>query len=487
MAKTELIDGHVSLKQCKRAVTALHDYATKKGKEREENELLPGKDQHVWLQVTVKRMQPIQKLKPIRIPLKYTLVDPRTSAVCLITKDPQREYKDLLEQHDIKFISRVVGIEKLRGKFKAFEARRLLLKENAMFLADDRVIPLLPRLLGSKWFEAKKQPIPVNLKCKNLKAELERAIESSYMHQNKGTCTSVKVGVLSQTPKQILANIQTALPAIASRIKDGWENIQCLHIKTSSSISLPIWSCELSAEAEGRWAGLTVDEPEDEDSLSAGGSEEEDEMSVDETRSRSPSPPPPKKVREKPSSAATPAIADRPSKKHAKISSPSTATPSATDQPPRKKEKTAKTAGARTEQSKKLSSPPPVATISHVEVKSKRSADVGEKKKEKVVKGTIGKTPKDALLGKKVKSSTATPVPVDQPPKKKDKPAKNTEVRIEQSTKAPSPPPAASITHKEVKTKRSAEVGEKKKGKVVKGTIAKSPKDKLLGKKAGKS
>ena len=37
----------------------------------------------------------------------------------------------------------------------------------------------------------KRQPISVNLKRKDLKAELERAIESTYMHQNKGTCTYV--------------------------------------------------------------------------------------------------------------------------------------------------------------------------------------------------------------------------------------------------------------------------------------------------------
>jgi ribosome biogenesis protein UTP30 len=89
-------------------------------------------------------------------PIVHSLIDPRTAAVCLITKDPQREYKDLLQSHGIKFISRVVGIEKLKGKFKAFEARRLLLKENEMFLADERVIPLLPPLLGKKWFDAKK-------------------------------------------------------------------------------------------------------------------------------------------------------------------------------------------------------------------------------------------------------------------------------------------------------------------------------------------
>ena len=76
--------------------------------------------------------------------------------MCLITKDPQREYKDLLESKNIKFISRVVGVEKLKGKFRGFDARRLLLHENGLFLADKRVLPLLPQLLGKEWFKAKK-------------------------------------------------------------------------------------------------------------------------------------------------------------------------------------------------------------------------------------------------------------------------------------------------------------------------------------------
>lgn len=96
-------------------------------------------------------------------PIKHPLVDPRTTPICLITKDPQREYKDLLEEKGIKFISRVVGISKLKGKFKPYEARRMLLKENGMFLADDRIIPILPKLLGSKWFQAKKCANPPTL------------------------------------------------------------------------------------------------------------------------------------------------------------------------------------------------------------------------------------------------------------------------------------------------------------------------------------
>ncbi|THH17274.1 hypothetical protein EW146_g3505 [Bondarzewia mesenterica] len=263
ISKKELIDEHVSLLQCRRAVTALLDHATKFQQEKQEKELLPGKEQHVWLQVGVKKMYPEKKLKPFKIPLKHPLVDPRTSSVCLITKDPQREYKDLLESHGIRFINRVVGITKLKGKFKPFEARRLLLQENGMFLADERVIPLLP-------------PIPVCLTRKDLKGELERAISSTYMHQNQGTCTSIKIGTISQTPDQVLANLQAALPSIIKHIHDGWENVQNLGIKTNSSASLPLWSCPLGDDEGGRWSGLVAgDDASEESSLSEEGDDGE--------------------------------------------------------------------------------------------------------------------------------------------------------------------------------------------------------------------
>ncbi|TDL22228.1 ribosomal protein L1 [Rickenella mellea] len=263
MSNKELIDLHASADQCKKALVALSNHALKVAKKREESELLPGKEEFVWLVLTVKKTFPEKKLKPFKIPLVHPLVDPRTTPICLITKDPQREYKDLLEKHNIKFISRVVGITKLKGKFKPFEARRLLLKENGLFLADERVIPLLPALLGKKFFEAKKQPIPVCLTRKDLKGELERAISSTYMHQNQGTCSSVKIGRVQQKPAELLANLKSALPAIVKNIKGGWENVQSLNVKTNSSVSLPIWSCELGQGENARWEDVGDEDAEE--------------------------------------------------------------------------------------------------------------------------------------------------------------------------------------------------------------------------------
>lgn len=53
-------------------------------------------------------------------------------------------------------MSRVVGVEKLKGKFKPFEARRQLMKDHDVWLADERVVPLLPGILGKIFLDAKK-------------------------------------------------------------------------------------------------------------------------------------------------------------------------------------------------------------------------------------------------------------------------------------------------------------------------------------------
>jgi ribosome biogenesis protein UTP30 len=71
--------------------------------------------------------------------------------------------------------------------------------------------------------------------------------------------SAVKIGTILQTPEQILANLKIALPAIIANIRDGWDNIQNLMIKTNSSASLPIWTCDFGEGKEGRWNGLVAE------------------------------------------------------------------------------------------------------------------------------------------------------------------------------------------------------------------------------------
>lgn len=67
MATDELIDSHVSLKQCRKAVEALHAHENKKEEAQRDTELLPGKEQNIWLNVTVKKVPSSHSFKPVKM------------------------------------------------------------------------------------------------------------------------------------------------------------------------------------------------------------------------------------------------------------------------------------------------------------------------------------------------------------------------------------------------------------------------------------
>ncbi len=105
-----------------------------------------------------------------------------------------------------------------------------------------------------------RQPIPVNLNRKDLKGELSRAISSTYFHESLGTATSIRIATASHhTSEQTLANLLAAVPQIVSRLQSrhtssnadapmesGWDLVHSIGIKTSGSMTLPIWNCKLS-------------------------------------------------------------------------------------------------------------------------------------------------------------------------------------------------------------------------------------------------
>lgn len=61
------------------------------------------------------------------------------------------------------------------------------------------------------------------------------------------------------------------------RVHDGWDNVQSFQLKTSTSVSLPVWNCNLEDADGGRWDGLVASE-----SLSDNEEESEEEGSGEE-------------------------------------------------------------------------------------------------------------------------------------------------------------------------------------------------------------
>lgn len=242
-------------------------------------------DDPIWLCVTTKKhIVDEKRLKPGKIALPHALNsikaptdDEPGTKVCLITADPQREYKDIVAHPNFPentrgAIARVIGLSKLKAKYKSYEARRQLVSEYDIFLADDRVVTYLPKMLGKVFYASgAKRPIPVSLQGKKedkdekgekrkplaqggskairnapkpemIANEIERALKSALIHLSPSTNTSVRVGTTAMRPDQVKENIEAVVAGLVDTyIPKGWRNIRALHIKGPRTTSLPIW------------------------------------------------------------------------------------------------------------------------------------------------------------------------------------------------------------------------------------------------------
>lgn len=238
----------------------------------------------IWLILTTKKhIVDKKRLKPSQLALPHpylSITDPGLR-VCLITADPQRKYKELVEvesgfPEDVAgVIKRVIGLEKLKGKYKSFESRRQLFSEYDVFLADDRIITYLPKVLGKVFYDrGSKRPIPVSLEGKRqsvdekgekrkklaeggekvkksepqpkeIAEEIKRAVGSALVHLAPSTTTAVKVGVATNTPEELQANVEAVVEGLVEKfVPQKWDNVRAVHIKGPETIALPIWLTE---------------------------------------------------------------------------------------------------------------------------------------------------------------------------------------------------------------------------------------------------
>jgi ribosome biogenesis protein UTP30 len=202
-------------------------------------------------------------------PLPHPII-PADVRVCLFTKDPQRAYKDLVASDAFPAmlrtkIVRVLGVDKLKKRYKSFEQKRALLAEFDVFMVDDRIIKIVAEFLGKTFYASKaKRPIPIRLTAgayidrtakkeskepqnvvgtpQGVAKEIETALNSTYLSMSNSANTSIKIGTLSMTPQQITENTAAVVAALIPRhIEQGWRNIRSLHIKGPTTKALPIW------------------------------------------------------------------------------------------------------------------------------------------------------------------------------------------------------------------------------------------------------
>lgn len=208
----------------------------------------------VFLQVGLKPFKGKRRERAVSIP--HALVK---ESICLLTPDPQRWWKDALVERGVRGVDRVVGVANFGSKFKTGDARRKLMQDHDRFLCDDRLLPILPKILGPKWWsQGAKRPAGVDVRDPaNMKAHLEQAISCTTVTLPVGGGTaSIRLGHLRRhTPDDLVDNLAAVLGQIETLMPGGLDNVLSLDVKLAMSAALPLWRAGSTEDAEDVQSG----------------------------------------------------------------------------------------------------------------------------------------------------------------------------------------------------------------------------------------
>ncbi|CAE6076687.1 unnamed protein product [Arabidopsis arenosa] len=217
-------------------------------KSKTEKPQLLEQDELVYLIASLKKIPQTSRTNAYRIPLPHPLINPAEDSpeLCLIIDDRPKsgltkaDVMKKIKSENIP-ITKVIKLSKLKSDYKAFEAKRKLCDSYDMFFADRRIIPLLPRVIGKKFFTSKKIPVAIDLKHKNWKQQIEKACGSAMFFIRTGTCSVIKVGKLSMELDEITENVMATLNGVVELLPNKWKYVRSLHLKLSESLALPIY------------------------------------------------------------------------------------------------------------------------------------------------------------------------------------------------------------------------------------------------------
>jgi len=212
-------------------------------------------------------------VKPIRIDVPHPLIKINSDKldadamdnevgvqecdICIIVKESSKPHiQELIARFpkQLSCIKKVLTLPSLRTKHKTFSQRRELLSKYDLFLADDRILPMLTKALGSKFFEKKRQPVPICVTRgeEGFPLRVERILKATTMCLSGGTCVTVRAGNTSMPPSNLHSNILAICTAAPLKVPRKWANIKSISIKTTNSVALPVYNKTLEELEEIR-------------------------------------------------------------------------------------------------------------------------------------------------------------------------------------------------------------------------------------------
>lgn len=212
---------------------------------RNKQDLLADCNETILLCIGLMNIPKIPTLRCVSIPIPHSLFSKEfSSRVFLITKDPQREWRERLDELAIKDlpISKVQSISKLGKNFMRYKDKRHLLTDYDLFLADVRVFNLLPERLGKYFYSKKKIPALLDLET-DPESALRQALNSTFLTGCRGPNFSIKIGRASMSPLELYENARAVIESLPN-VLPGLDpaHVRRLEIKGTDTLSLPIYN-----------------------------------------------------------------------------------------------------------------------------------------------------------------------------------------------------------------------------------------------------
>ncbi|KAK9296935.1 hypothetical protein QLX08_009195 [Tetragonisca angustula] len=216
------------------------------------NALFDDENQPIFMQVTCIRVPKTPK-RCMRILLPHSIVS-SSDEVALFVGDLQKgrrkdyeatveHYADLLRNCNCTKIKTIIPMNQVKTEYDQYELKRKLVGSYDHFLVDGKIAGHLSHLLGKEFYKKRKLPTSIRMHSKDLKHEIDYALRKTAMQIHScGDTHIVQIGHTSMERKQILENILATCSYLSKNYPGGWANIRSIRIKTSSSLSLPIYT-----------------------------------------------------------------------------------------------------------------------------------------------------------------------------------------------------------------------------------------------------
>ncbi|AGO12808.1 AaceriACR252Cp [[Ashbya] aceris (nom. inval.)] len=234
------------------------------------------RDAHVQLVINTKKpMGTKNDYVPRIIPLQHSkLQKPASLRILLVVKDPSTPYRTALKADSAtsELFADIISVKRLKTKYRGAKLNELF-RQFDMVVADHRVQHLLPHILGSAFYRSnKKVPFVVQLSKqpqparagkpdgvdpKYVRAQLRSICRNTWYLPTPDNCLTVRIGVVgAHQPEEMLQNIEDVVQFLCDKTKRPQGGairggIKSLFVKTSNSVSLPIYKAsEKPVESE---------------------------------------------------------------------------------------------------------------------------------------------------------------------------------------------------------------------------------------------